>query len=237
MIPKIIHQIWRQGEADLKERHCYIGYNAWNYQGLIDSWRKHYPDFKHLFWAESLINAFLTTESREIRFAYSKLSYIEQIDFFRYLIIYQFGGIYADCDTLPLKSVEPLLNTDFLAGIEENRMKHWLTFPASLGVTQYFFAAAPRHPLIKAAIDFIVNNAEMHTPTLEKTGPGLLSYLVLNQFKLPVRPVEDFGVFFTGNGTEVVWKNPYLLHANAGTWKDESWPEYDKKIHRGEYIK
>ena len=41
-IPKIIHQIWWQGEKSIPEK--YLSY--------IESWKTNHPDFKYMFWDE-----------------------------------------------------------------------------------------------------------------------------------------------------------------------------------------
>jgi hypothetical protein len=43
----------------------------------------------------------------------------EKSDFFRYLVLYCYGGIYFDFDCLVIRDLDPLLNCDFFLGVEE----------------------------------------------------------------------------------------------------------------------
>jgi mannosyltransferase OCH1-like enzyme len=100
-IPKLLHLVWLGGEYP-KE-----------YNVLLDSWKKHHPDWEIKIWddndAESfdMINrtAFETVKNPGTK-----------SDIFRYEILLKHGGIYIDTDFVCYKPFDDLLYLDFFAG-------------------------------------------------------------------------------------------------------------------------
>uniref|UniRef100_A0A6C0EIC6 Glycosyltransferase n=1 Tax=viral metagenome TaxID=1070528 RepID=A0A6C0EIC6_9ZZZZ len=100
-IPLIIHQIWWQGENNISKIHN-------NYR---NTWIKKHKKWKLILWDQvkfeillrSIKNNFYTT-------LYSKLPYtIQKIDFAKYIILYYYGGIYTDIDTICERPLDSLL--------------------------------------------------------------------------------------------------------------------------------
>lgn len=101
-IPKIIHQIWFQGQNRIPEH-------------LIDyqkSWIEKNKDYNYMFWDETSIkNLIDTLDVYWIKRTYNDLSLmIQKIDFAKYIILYYIGGIYIDMDMKCLKPLDTLLN-------------------------------------------------------------------------------------------------------------------------------
>lgn len=89
-IPKIIHQIW-------------IGPNPepiqWTNTFKID-YIKMYPEYKYIGWSESNINE-LFIDFPIIKIVYDlEKTYNGKSDILRYLILYKYGGIYIDADSV-----------------------------------------------------------------------------------------------------------------------------------------
>jgi mannosyltransferase OCH1-like enzyme len=98
-IPKIIHQIWFQGEdnipPNLLEHH--------------NTWIKINPDYEIIVWDQIKIENLVNKQDKWIKetyFFYSKM--IQKIDFAKYVILYNYGGIYMDMD---IKCIQSLNNT------------------------------------------------------------------------------------------------------------------------------
>ncbi|KAJ8905567.1 hypothetical protein NDN08_002074 [Rhodosorus marinus] len=72
---------------------------------------------------------------------------VMKADFFRYMVIYQFGGVYADADTTNFQRIENWIARDceFVVAPEDNDMFF----------CQWAFAAAPRHPIFKRLVERI----------------------------------------------------------------------------------
>lgn len=101
-IPKVIHYIWLGGEKmpDLLKR-------------CIDSWHKIMPDYEIKKWDESNIPI---NDYPFMKESYMAKKYAFTSDMARYMILYQHGGLFFDCDVEVLKPFDPFLkNSVFCA--------------------------------------------------------------------------------------------------------------------------
>lgn len=166
---KIIHQKWNT-----------IDIPSTNLQ-WIKSWTKNHPDWKYMYWTDE--------SSRKLIFdKYSYLlpvydNYVENMrraDAMRYVILYEFGGVYADLDMesrLPLDAItrkyscilaqepyeHPLMDTGF---------EHL--------VTNAFMACKAGHPFMKQLIENLPRFAKMFH-LLDSTGPHYIN-LIYNDY-------------------------------------------------------
>jgi mannosyltransferase OCH1-like enzyme len=101
-IPKIIHVI---GTQWLQE---------------MNSWSEYNPEYIIEFYNDDRCNEFIQTYYPQFVFTYNHLQSVRKFDFIRYLIIYHYGGIYADSDITCMQSISNwgLLNTTtFFSGM------------------------------------------------------------------------------------------------------------------------
>tara|TARA_R100001594_G_C4002738_1_gene255156 strand:- start:132 stop:818 length:687 start_codon:yes stop_codon:yes gene_type:complete len=164
MIPKIIHQSWKS--TDLSS----YGNIATKSQ---ESWLFFHGDFEYKFWTDNDIEKYISQQPEDIISIFESLDKnIKKMDFFRYLILYEFGGIYSDLDfvlynPLPLN----VLSKDFIGYRAcRNHSDHYLlagldsfTRDDSDGegkwvLGQAFFGCTPRHP---GLLSLIKNIGEM----------------------------------------------------------------------------
>lgn len=88
-IPKIIHQT---GPSDTTKWHP-----LW-FRGQ-KSWQDTHPDFEYRFWNDEDIDNLVQTKYPEFWGMYQRFPvHIMKIDFVRFCILHQYGGIYADLD-------------------------------------------------------------------------------------------------------------------------------------------
>jgi len=86
-IPKIIHQTWKTNIIPKKMDFC------------INSWRKLNEDYEYKFWTDSDIQVFIIEKFPEYLEIFNKCKLgIQKADIFRLLVLYYYGGIYADID-------------------------------------------------------------------------------------------------------------------------------------------
>jgi len=109
MIPKIIHQIWLQGEASIPAE----------LRILYDNCKKINSDFEHIFWDEHRIRELLNNSfGPEYVALYDFYEiFAQKADFARYAILYVHGGIYLDMDTMCKKNLSSFLKHDFFTTI------------------------------------------------------------------------------------------------------------------------
>lgn len=100
-IPKIIHQIWFQGEKFIPE-------HLVNYQ---KSWKEKNQDYQYMFWDRNYINDLIKQVNVNwITETYNNFPLmIQKIDFAKYIILYYIGGIYVDMDMKCIKSLNNLI--------------------------------------------------------------------------------------------------------------------------------
>eukprot|EP00198_Chlamydomonas_reinhardtii_P007699 XP_001697036.1 predicted protein [Chlamydomonas reinhardtii] len=160
------------------------------------------------------------------------------------MVVLRLGGVYADIDVelrQPLDSI--VTPTDTLvvgweAEVATDAEAFKRHFVRKRQVLQWFFAAAPGHPVLRAACDHIARYAR-HTfsnntnrDTLERTGPGMWTDVVLRHaaahpptlagdpWKVRILPRVAFGVHPAGiDGLTPDAKEIVVLHHFLGSWK------------------
>jgi len=100
-IPKIIHQIWIQGEENIPD-------------DLIVNNRKIkelHPEWKYILWDEITILELLKKTNSEWYKNYYKFDYLHQkVDYAKLIILYIYGGIFIDMDAYTIKKLDGLIN-------------------------------------------------------------------------------------------------------------------------------
>jgi len=202
-IPKLIHQTFHAPPWP-------VAIQA-NIAALIEN----NPGWIHKFYDDDDVAEFI-----ECEFGGRMLSYYQRInrkygaaraDFFRYLVIYRHGGVYLDIKstaTAPLSSVlrkddsfilsnwRNKLNEEFEGWGQHRELEE---FDAG-EFQQWFLAAAPGHPFLKAVVEMVCYNidhyiAEIHgvgaAGTLRTTGPIPYTKAIASQIdKHPYRLVD-----------------------------------------------
>lgn len=160
MIPKIIHQIWI-GPKPAPTK-------------FMDTWKEKNPEFTYIRWNENEI------KTRFINFrCQNKINEIEELcgkaDIIRLEILYNYGGIYIDADSICIQPLDDLLlKTKAFASYEHEEIRKGLISNGTIGFP-------PKHPLLKKALDWIENNEVSIEKTKKRAwmtvGPTLLTNL------------------------------------------------------------
>jgi len=117
----------------------------------VKSWVRHTNVFNYYFYNDDMCDQFMknTTQyiNKDIYNAYCKLTIpVMKADLWRYCIIYHFGGIYADTDTICKVDPKIFINNSLLTIVPEN----------SCHLCQWVFAAPKESPILKSVIDLSV---------------------------------------------------------------------------------
>ena len=120
---------------------------------LVLKMRSHNPSIKNLFFTDQTINQFVlmfypTYHEKFLSFKYP----IQRIDFFRYLAIYHYGGLYLDLDMDITCSFDDLDRTKAIFPVETKDSE-----TGNILVGNYAFYAPANHPFLRHIIDCIVN--------------------------------------------------------------------------------
>ena len=171
-ISKLLHQIWI-GPKPMPNK-------------FMDTFKDKHPDFEYIRWTEAEI------DRRGIKFecmnAINRMSEINgKADIIRWEILYQFGGIFQDADSVCIEPFDDtFLEKTAFAGFENETAREGLVATGTMGFP-------PKHPLCRAAIDWMLTNDTCPETCGKRAwytvGPGLLTSL-LETGKYP-----DFSVF------------------------------------------
>lgn len=216
-IPKIIFQTWK--DKNLPEHLLTI----------TQTWKNLNPDYEYRFYDDNDCLNFIKNNYPEYLEVYASFPKpVEKADFFRYLVIYHFGGVYADLDTSCEKTLDMLITPEdeIIIGLEADvseeyaKKHHWAKRKYYV---QWTFMAKPKHPLILDAVRLCASNSNKDLPTIEKTGPGMWTEVVLkyqNWHGVKLLSVDYFGA--GPHHSNAKFANPdkiFVLHYFFTSWK------------------
>jgi hypothetical protein len=124
----------------------------------VELWKSRNPSFGYQFFDDEQLHAFVAQfpcegfpfNSQTLIAALNSLrSGAGKADLFRYLLIYERGGVYMDIDTVCLTPIHQYLeaNDDLVSGIGERGDLH-----------QWGLMYSPKHPFLRRAIENMVAN-------------------------------------------------------------------------------
>jgi mannosyltransferase OCH1-like enzyme len=188
-IPKIIHQIWFQGEENIPE----------HLKAYHKSWIDINPKFEVKVWDEKSIQEVLVKfNDKETTDMYNNYVYmIQKIDLAKYVILYMYGGIYIDMDVKCLKPItdEFLGDNDVILSEMVYNFIHAFTCslighnPMEKIINNGVIMTVPKHPILLYTIEEAKKNKDSFYYNINKavyvfssTGPICLT-LATKKFK------------------------------------------------------
>ena len=169
-IPKIIHQVWEGKDEPLPNFLAELG----------QTWKDHHPDWLYMFWNGDRMNAFMS-EHPEYLDTYNQYPYaVQRWDMIRYLILYEYGGVYADFDYECIEPLDDLVNGQSCC-LALDPEEHAQIFNKDSIVTNALMAIEARHPLLKQVLDHLLQNSfegdknDKFNYVLNTTGPYMLT--------------------------------------------------------------
>lgn len=162
-----------------------------SYQKNLECWKKNCLDWEIYLYTDEKIYAFFHTHFPNYYEELPKISYGAILaDLFRYAVLYVYGGLYSDIDTIPLQKIpEDWLIYDCVIGYEyqPSKFPHSRRFPwyDKEFMCQWTLFSAPCHPLFKEALDGAFNRLRKKNfqikkveEVLEISGPFLITELI-----------------------------------------------------------
>ena len=238
-VPKLIHQTWKtKNLSEIDTKSCVY----------MNSWRQKNPEWEYKLYDDLDCRNFIKAYHPDALKVYDLLpKKVEKADFFRYLAILSFGGIYADIDCACAKPIETWMNNKdgMVVGVElmisENeREKLPKGYPNQL-FCQWTFAARPNHPILHNLKNIIIDNIENEMKpmgmsdldTLKRTGPVPFTQAIMNFLKENNTKVEDFysggrcgDLTILSSESFGLWAEnasaeSCVLHGYHGTWRNK----------------
>lgn len=126
------------------------------YRAARNSALAFHPSYERLIYDESEMQRFVNEHCPEqLQNLLAFPQKIQQIDFFRYLVLYHIGGFYLDLDVFLTKPLDPLCDNQCILAFEELTVSQY--FRNELGIdweaANYAMGSEPRHPLFAAVIE------------------------------------------------------------------------------------
>ena len=188
------------------------------------SWSRMLPPYCYqLMWHNVLYDQLVALLMPEALEDYNWLKTpTERSDFARILIMYHYGGVYADNDVELRRPPEEWTmgekGVGLVIGLEYSKKKDTVLVNS---VAQYVFAAVPRHPLLKEVLNHIVDNIHTERTTgdvyyrnfgalakvLDRTGPQVLTRVMHKFFSehgTSFDEIYDSGKPYRAPGTDVL---------------------------------
>lgn len=140
--------------------------------GATDTWKKQTQNgFNYFFYSDNDVQDFMNKFFPDIVNDFNRLPIpVMKADLWRYCVIYKYGGIYTDTDTVlnDQKAIDELISSDgkWLVLTPENEMH----------MCQWTFAAPKKSPLLKAIIDLSVNRIR-NSQDFKGLGEHFIHYL------------------------------------------------------------
>lgn len=232
MIPKNIFQSWHT-----RVLHPQI-------QKYIDEMKEQNPEYSHKIYTDSEMDSFVNENFKgTIANCYNRLNIIvAKVDFWRYLILYKYGGVYLDMDSYINKPLSELIkdNDECIITAEKNPNVF----------VQWALIFNKGHPILQLLIELIVSNIKnnkypndihkMTGPTvftqainlvhMNNNGKNVRHNLIHNNFDMTFKcRNSSYRIYSTDYNGYFIFKheNSNLLYSSKKHWKEE---EKDKSL-------
>lgn len=219
-IPKVIHQTYynKTFTPEILENINYL--------------KSMNPDWEHKVYDDADIINYITTHYPELVAIYNKINPAfgaARADFFRYLLIYNEGGVYLDIKSSLNKPLKEIIAPD-----DCYLLSYWQNGPdapypqAGLHacisnpfgeLQQWHIVAVKGHPFLKAVIENVCNNIQNYNPLMHDTG----GWVVLNitgpiAYTLAIEPhLNEFPHRLARNNLELGFVYSIYESKNIGT--------------------
>lgn len=225
-IPRIIHQLWKTDAIPVR------------WQEAVHSVKRLHRGWDYRLWTDSEMDLHVRTNHPELYPIFAQFDrHIMRVDVFRYVLMYDFGGLYCDLD---YEFVRPFDYGDAQVVLS-------LEYDQSYGddedqVANYIFASVPRHGLWKDILEDVRFNPPVARTAPEvciATGPRLITRVFFrNRERYPAVNLTHQPVLSPrrvhGRRERKLYINSgvtYGFHYGWGSWR-ERWnlPYFKEKL-------
>jgi mannosyltransferase OCH1-like enzyme len=216
MIPKILHQTWK--DETIPEK----------WIDAVNSCKNLYSDFTYMLWTDEKMEEFI--KNKHSWFYETYISYphhIQRCDAFRYFVLYTYGGLYLDMDIACIKKINDFLKYDAVLVKSPN---------VETVYTNMFFAFSKGNPFLKFCIEHLEkskNSADLlgkHLHVMSSTGPVFLTDRITEYGEIDnVHVLSNQG--FAGDCSICNVKKGCKGGTNFKHVEGSSWVEWDSRLY------
>lgn len=220
VIPKIIIQTWKTDDLPQRE------------QAFADGWKRLNPGFDYRLFDDAACEGLIADAAPEFLPDYRAFPFpVMRADFFRYAAIWALGGVYADVDMECLRPIAPLLELgDAILSVEVSltaARQRELGYARPYQIANCVFAARPRHPFMRAAMERCIELARARSGIERRdiediTGPRMLTRLFYESPPAGVAVLRQI-FLMPPRHYPAVWPiggNFHARHHFLGSWKE-----------------
>ncbi|CAL1147883.1 unnamed protein product [Cladocopium goreaui] len=172
-IPCVVHQTWQTHQLSDQQKRC------------VNTWKSKNPECEHRLWNDTEIAALCQEKSPGLIWPiWDGLSPVQRADVFRYLVLWDQGGYYADIDVRchrPVADFPVPKDVNMIVGYEAGRrleeaVREKVDFSRVEQFENWFLASAPGNPVLLRTLEIIRQKFLWKVQkTIDFTGPGTLS--------------------------------------------------------------
>lgn len=203
-IPKVIHYCWLSGEpySDLVQK-------------CMKSWQRYLPDYQFVLWDREKIKEI---NCSWVNSAIDARKWAFAADYIRLYALYNYGGIYLDCDVEVIKPFDNLLERSYFVG----RETHKNVIEAAV------MGAEPSLNWLKDALDWYeskeFNVTQLNNPAIAI--PVILKNVLSKKSNVAILPAEFFSPKDNRTGNVDITPRTYTIHHFDGNWFNNYQREY-----------
>lgn len=149
-IPHIFHFIWLTGQRNVSSEPMM----PQKFTNNVKSFLTNHPNWTFYFWTDSSSRKLIEDRHKKLLFLYDHASNIVvKSDILRYVVIYEFGGVYTDVDTVSVRPMD-IATTKYscvLIPIPFEQSVFWTYMPFRLCNGEMMCRA--KHPFFKQCIE------------------------------------------------------------------------------------
>lgn len=228
-IPQIIHQVWSGKYGPIPQK----------FAEFAETWKTHHPDWEYKLWNEDAINRLIKEKFPQYKRQFDNIPFdIQRWDVIRYLILFAYGGLYADLDYQCLKPFHDILDKQTCCmGMEPESHSPMANRPLCIG--NALMACTPGHSFFRKLIQAVFTqnfeydgNLDFLKWIIATTGPVIVTdiYLTYPDKNSCLLLCDTLVAPFSKLETAEMMKNPSLekwryrlenamaIHYFAGTW-------------------
>lgn len=201
-IPKIIFQTCSFKKNEIPD---YINIH-------VQTWKDKNPDWEYRYYDDDDCRDFVKQYFPDLYDMFISIKVpFARADFWRFLALYEFGGVYADIDTYCVTPLNDWLDTTKEFVSAEN-------YIPGLGynIEDWFFANSPKNPISKNIIDLMINRIEESNKNNEK-------YVVITWHTSPYMFTDAIKEMLPNDNVLIMPSNfnNHVIHINGSNrWGD-----------------
>jgi hypothetical protein len=144
-------------------------------QAYRDMWLQMTPGWEHPLLTDDDLRGLVSSNFPEYLHAYDSFTnHIERVDFARYIMMW-LGGVYADLDTYPIKSINVWVDKGKIIIGQEPSEHAGPLYGRDIVLCNAFLISPPKQKFWVKLMDYIIENYEPYYDPVSNTGPIALT--------------------------------------------------------------